>query len=141
MNKLMVKTELFEKFKQLFTVSDPNIVHIGLNVEEKPLLIPRRYFGGTGNIAIPMKVKYDKDWKCEAILLEQSAYDELLSYFDVYDGDFETPMLRKVFEFPSEHVPESSGSFRLVCHLKPEDAVDEPKLKQEGSKGGYVIDV
>ena len=136
----MVKTELFEKFKQLFTIIEPGVTHIGLNIEEKPLLIPNRFFGGEGSIAIPMKVKYDKDWKCEAILVERAAYDDLLSYFDVYEGDFDVPMLRKVFEFPSDHLPETSESFRLVCHLKPDDAVDEPKLKQEGT-GGYTIDI
>lgn len=139
MHKLMVKAELFEKFKELFTVYDKDVLWIGPQIVEKPFLIPKRFFGGEGNIAIPMKVKYDKDWKSEAILVEKSAYEDLLSYFDVYVGEYEIPMLRKVFEFPSEHVPETAGSFRLVCHLKPESVIDEPKLKQAGE--GYIIDI
>ena len=140
LNKLMVKMELFDKFKQLFTVYEKEVSFIGANVQEKPLLIPKRFFGGTGNIAIPMKVRFSKDWKSEAILVKKSDYDEMLSYFDVYDGEFNVPMLRKVFEFPSEHVPETSGSFRLVCHLSPESATSEPKLKQNGGEG-YTIDI
>jgi hypothetical protein len=139
MHKLMVKKELFESFKELFTVYEPGVSYIGLHIEEKPLLIPRRYFGGSGNIAIPMKIKYTTDLKCEAILVEKKAYEELMSYFDVYEGEFDGPMLRKVFEFPSEHVPKTGGSFRLVCHLLPDSAIDEPKFKKDGE--GYTIDI
>jgi hypothetical protein len=141
MNKLMVKKELFEKFKGLFTVKEPGVVYIQHNVEDKPLLIPRRFFGGEGSIVIPMQVRYDDKWVCQAIMVEKVDFDDMLSYFEVYEGEFDVPMLRKVFEFPSEHLPDGDGSFRLVCHLRPDDAIAEPKLKQEGTEGGYVIEL
>jgi len=141
MNKLMVKTELLERFKNLFTISKPDLSYIG-NIDEMPLLIPKRWFGESGNIAIPMRVQFDKDWQCEKILIEKAAYDEMLTYFEAYDGKLDGPMLRKVFEFPAEHAPETDGAFRLVCHLRPDDAVDEPKVKpNDEPEGGYVIEI
>lgn len=137
--KLLVKRELFDKFQSLFTVYAEGTTAIG-EMEEKPFLIPKRYFGGSGNIVIPMKIKFDSDWKSQAIMVQKDAYDEMLSYFHVYEGEFNVPMLRKVFEFPSEHLPGEEEAFKFVCHLYPDDTCDEPKLKS-GGKDGYVIDL
>ncbi len=139
--KLLVKRELYEKFQSLFTVYDSKAVLLG-ELEERPLLIPKRFFGESGNVVIPMKIKYDSEWACQAIMVENTSFEEMMSYFHVYEGEFNGPMLRKVFEFPSEHLPgEEEGPFKLVCHLFPDDTKDEPKLKQEGSEGGYYVDI
>ena len=140
--KLLVKKELFDRFKGLFTVYGKDTILVGEH-EEKPLLIPKRFFGESGNIAIPMKIKYDPDFNCQAIMVLKSDYREMLSYFHVYEGEFNVPMLRKVFEFPAEHMPqnEKNEPFKLVCYLHEGDTCDEPKVKKEGSEGGYVIDL
>lgn len=138
--KLLVKKEIFDNFEKLFTVYGVDTIPMG-DLEDKPLLIPRRWFGGSGNISIPMKIKFDADFKCQCIMVKKSDYDEMLSYFRVYEGEFDVPMLRKVFEFPSEHLPnDNQGSFRLVCHINGDDTVNEPKIKQ-GGKDGYTIDL
>lgn len=139
--KLLVKKELFEKFQSLFTVYGKDAIPMG-ELEEKPFLIPKRFFGEKGNVVIPMKIKYDSEWSCQAIMVKQENFQKMLSYFHVYEGEFNVPMLRKVFEFPAEHMPgEEKGAFKLVCHLFSEDTANEPKLKQKEPQGGYSIEL